>query len=101
MTSGSDIPEDRRWLLEPAAPGEVKFNIEFGPETEIAPEVREAVERLVEALHVDDVGGYVMPGAGAGAGSSLSDVICWIYAPPSCGTNSCTTRGSLMGRLAS
>jgi hypothetical protein len=100
MTNQADIPEDRRWLLEPAGAGEVKLNIEFGPGTEVTQEVHDAAERLVQALF-GDVAGFTAAGP-LSVGEKLP-CPANTYSPPpppECGTNSCGTRSGLIGRLA-
>jgi hypothetical protein len=57
----AESAEGRHWLVEPPAPKNVNFDISSGDQVQITPEVQEAFEHLVRALHGDDVQGYVAP----------------------------------------
>jgi hypothetical protein len=57
QSAGSDEP---RWLLDPR-PGEAQIHIAVGPEAELTPELREALEELASALHQGEVAGYAKP----------------------------------------
>lgn len=62
MTTQPECPEEARWLLEPPVPGEVKLSLAVGEGAEVTPELREAFEALLRALHEEEVQGYVNPG---------------------------------------
>jgi hypothetical protein len=49
---------DAQWLLSPPGPGEVQIHLAVGEGTQLTPEIRQALERLVSALHGQDVTGY-------------------------------------------
>ena len=57
-SSSEEAEEALQWLLEPAAPGEVKIRIEIGEGAELAPEIREAVDALAKAIQDQEVAGY-------------------------------------------
>jgi hypothetical protein len=59
MTSESGGDEERRFLLEPPAPGEITFQIAAGNEVEVSPEVQTAFAALVETLRGGEIKGYV------------------------------------------
>jgi hypothetical protein len=52
--------EDRGWLLEPAAADEVRIHVEVGPGSELSPEVRDALDTLMQTLHDDEVAGFAI-----------------------------------------
>jgi hypothetical protein len=61
MASQREPQDDVRWLLEPPAPGEIHFHLDIGDTTDLTPEARAAIERLMAALSPDtDVAGYLM-----------------------------------------
>lgn len=60
MTDDPASSEGRRWLVEPPGPQQVTFRIAAGDQVEIGPEIREAFERLVEALASAEVEGFDM-----------------------------------------
>lgn len=51
MAGQSKPPDDLRWLLEPPAPGEVHVHVAVGEGTRLGPELRAALEQLLERLH--------------------------------------------------
>lgn len=62
------MPEDEHedaesdWLLEPPEPGEVQVNIAIGPDVELSPEAREALETLMSSLQESEVSGFASLG---------------------------------------
>jgi hypothetical protein len=58
MTSESQRPDERRWLVDPPAPNSVHFQIAAGDRVEMTPEIEAAFEHLLEVLSVADVEGY-------------------------------------------
>jgi len=65
MTDESTSGEGIRWLLEPPAPGEVRLYIAADAQAQLTPQVREALDRLVEALEAEDVQGFAARGCGS------------------------------------
>jgi hypothetical protein len=49
-----------RWLLKPQ-PREAYVHVGVGEGAELTPELREALEALVDALHQEEVAGYAKP----------------------------------------
>jgi hypothetical protein len=46
------------WILEPPGEGEVQLHIALGDGIELTPEIRAAIDNLVESLQQVDVAGY-------------------------------------------
>jgi hypothetical protein len=59
MTAPSASRLDLQWLLSPPAPGEVQIHVAIGEGTELTPEIQQALERLVGAIHGQDVTGHL------------------------------------------
>jgi hypothetical protein len=75
MDADRERAEALRWLLEPPASREVHLYVDVGRETELTPEVREALNALVRALEGEDVAGFRL---GAGCTGFYSGP-CWSY----------------------
>ena len=50
--------EDTRWIIGPPGPGEVAIHLAVDEHAQLTPELRQAIDGLVEALHQDEVAGY-------------------------------------------
>ena len=57
-------PEDPKWLLGPPAPGQSRIHIAVDKDANLSPSLRDALDRLIRALHDDEVEGYATPGGG-------------------------------------
>jgi len=58
MTSESGSPEERRWLLQPPAPGQINVSIEAAEGAALTPAAREAINTLMHELIRGDVQGF-------------------------------------------
>jgi hypothetical protein len=58
VTSESSGAEERRWLVDPPGPQQIKFQIAAGDQAEVTPELRQALDGLLEALTGTEVEGY-------------------------------------------
>jgi hypothetical protein len=52
--------EQTGWIIGPPAPGEVTIHIAVDESAELTPELRRAIDGLMQALHQDEVSGYAM-----------------------------------------
>lgn len=57
------MPEDdssveRRWLVEPLGPNDVRIHVDVGEGVEMSEEARGALDRLLEELHKSEVEGF-------------------------------------------
>jgi hypothetical protein len=52
--------EDLQWLAQPPAPGEVRLHVAFGQGARVTPEIKDALERLAQAVEGEhpEVQGY-------------------------------------------
>jgi hypothetical protein len=79
---------DLRWLLEPPAPGELRFAMDFGEGAELTPEMREAFEGLLRAFDAE-VEGYTP--------SCPRKCVVVICSPDSCFLNACNPKRCWLG----
>jgi hypothetical protein len=80
--------EDPKWLLEPPAPGQSRIHIAVHQDANLSPSLRDAIDRLVRALHDDEVEGYATPGGGV------------VQATPKCpDLDNCTSDGPCRPRV--
>ena len=50
--------EETRWIIGPPGPGEVTIHLAVDEHAQLTPELRRAIDGLVQALHQDEVSGY-------------------------------------------
>ncbi len=50
----TDEQGERRWIVDPPEPGEIKLHLSFGADVELTPEQETALSALMEALESRD-----------------------------------------------
>jgi hypothetical protein len=63
MTNPAESSGESVWVLKPPGPGEVHLHIAVGDGVEMTGEVRQAIERLLDALQQEEVQGFRKGGA--------------------------------------